>query len=458
MLTQGATGWSTHAASFMGTPSLFVALARALLAGDQNFDGAFARAGAAMGRDWRWLRPLVRRYLKQFSGATRPRLRDVLQFLKQDEGFRYAQEKHALLVKTWLTASQRMQPAPAAVDWAVPAIESIGALQEWLGLDLGELEWFADLKGVASRQAEARLQHYNYKILQKRTGGIRLIEVPKARLKELQQRILRGILNKIPVHPAAHGFRKGRSIKTFAAPHAGRDVVLRMDVRDFFPSFSGARIQTFFRVAGYPEQVADLLGGICTNSVPHGVWQGYGFEADAGELREWKDLFGRPHLPQGAPTSPALASLCAYRLDCRLDGLAKSAHARYTRYADDLAFSGDEKFAKNVERFSAHVGAVLLEEGFSAHYRKTRMMRQGVRQYLVGLSINRKPNLARRDFDRLKAVLTNCVRYGPAGQNREGHPFFRMHLEGRVSFVQMVNPQKAARLRVLLEKIEWPEK
>ena len=102
----------------------------------------------------------------------------------------------------------------------------------------------------------------------------------------MQRRILAEILERIPVHPAVHGFRRGHSIKTFVAPHVGQPVVLRMDVRDFFPSFHGPRIQAFFRTAGYPERVADLLGGICTNAVPRGVWGNSYFDFSPEQLRE----------------------------------------------------------------------------------------------------------------------------------------------------------------------------
>jgi hypothetical protein len=127
-----------------------------------------------------------------------------------------------------------------------------------------------------------------------------------------------------------------------------------------------------------------------------------------------------------------------------------------SRYADDLAFSGGEEFALGVDRFSTHVAAVVAEEGFAANHRKTRIMRQGVRQQLTGLIVNQRMNIRRVDFDRLKATLTNCVHFGPASQNREGHPSFEEHMEGRLGFVEMVNPEKARRLRRLWERIVWP--
>jgi len=222
-----------------------------------------------------------------------------------------------------------------------------------------------------------------------------LLESPKPRLKELQRRTLAEILNRIPVHPSAHGFVKGRSIVTFARPHVRQSVLLRLDLLDFFPSFPAARVQAFFRTLGYPESVAARLGGICTNAAPRQVWK--------GEPREAWTLYARPHLPQGAPTSPALANLMAYRLDCRLFGLARSAGGVYTRYADDLAFSGGEAFERAVDRFAAHAAAIALEEGFHVNHRKTRVMRQGVRQQLAGIVVNQKVGLRRRDLELLEA-------------------------------------------------------
>jgi hypothetical protein len=350
-----------------------------------------------------------------------------------------------------------MQPARAAGSWGVPAFESVGALTDWLRITQGELEWFADLKRMLARrglnQVDVPLSHYRYRILAKDGSSVRLIEAPKPRLKQIQNQILTEILEKIPVHPAAHGFRRGRSIRTFAAPHVGQRVVLRMDLRDFFPSISAPRVQAMFRTAGYPESVANLLGGLCTNATPRSIWVGR--QIDPIRMAEARHLHAWPHLPQGAPTSPALANICAHRVDCRLTGLAEACGAVYTRYADDLAFSGGERFERCVDRFAIRAAAILLEEGFAANHRKTRIMRRGVRQYLAGIVTNEHLNVIRRDFDSLKAILTNCIRHGAESQNREGHADFRMHLIGRVSFVEMINSSRGAKLRRLLEQIQW---
>jgi len=415
-------------------PTLFKPLARAFLVGDPNFDSVLERAARMLGKPFRWLRPVVRRYLRSFSNGVRPRHREVVAFLRTQPALARRRP-----IRDWLTEPQVMQPVPAAAGWQIPAIESSGALAEWLRITPTELDWFADLKGLNRYEP---LGHYHYRVLSKGGGNVRVIEAPKPRLKAIQKLILTEIVEKIPTHPAVHGFRKGRSVLTFVTPHVAQRVVLRMDLADFFPGIPGVRIQTLFRAAGYPEPVADLLGGICTNAVPRSFAP--------------PSIYRRPHLPQGAPTSPALANLCAYRLDCRLTGLAQSAEAQYTRYADDMAFSGGAKFERSVENFLLHAAAIAMEEGFAVNHRKTRVMRQGVRQHLAGLVTNTRINVMRPDYDRLKATLTNCVRHGPESQNREGHAKFREHLQGRVAFVESINPAKGERLRALLEKIVWP--
>ncbi len=379
-------------------------LAQSLMAAGPSAGEVAAQAALTLGRPWRWLGPMARRYVTAQEGAIRFRHREVVRFLLDDPGFQAHSRR--LRIATWLHSPAQMQPVPAAGGWDIPAIPTAGDLARWLGVHPGELEWFANLKALGS----GRLEHYHYLKIEKSPGRVRIIEAPKRELKELQRWVLREILQKVPSHPAAYGFVKGRSVGGFVAPHVGKRAVLKMDLRDFFPSIPGARIQAVFRTLGYPETVADLLGGICTNVVRGDV----------------PDVYRRPHLPQGAPSSPMLANICAYRMDCRLAGLAKGVGAEYTRYADDLAFSGDLDF----NRLSTYIAAIAHEEGFSVNFRKTRVMRQGVRQRLAGLSANQKVNVIREDFDRLKAILTNCVRIGPASQNRENHSDFRAHLDG----------------------------
>jgi len=211
-----------------------------------------------------------------------------------------------------------------------------------------------------------------------------------------------------------------------------------------------------FRTAGYPEQVSQYLAALSTNDAPDDVWQSFPQYGNVADRWRHERLYGQPHLPQGAATSPALANLCSYRLDCRLAGLARSFGGRYTRYADDLLFSGGHVLARSIRKFQRVVYAIAMDEGFGINGRKTRIMRQGVRQCAVGLTVNRHPNIPRYEFDRLKAILHNCVRRGPGNENHAGLPDFRSHLEGRVAFVESVNPTRGQKLRSLFERIQWP--
>ncbi len=282
----------------MLNPSALTALARSFLAGEPTVDGIVDRASTILGRSRRWLRPLARRYLEATAGETRPRQRDVVEFILNDPGFQRARSKYSddFPVARWINQPQQMQPVAAAAAWNVPTIESVGALADWFHLTPDELLWFADLKGLAYKTKIPCLGHYHYRVLAKKSGAIRLIEAPKPRLKELQRQILAQILDKIPPHSATHGFIKGRSVKTFLLPHVGRRVVLKMDLQDFFPSMPGARIQTIFRMLGYPESVADLLGGICTNAVPRRVWNAASSDACI--------LHTRPHCRKARPHHP----------------------------------------------------------------------------------------------------------------------------------------------------------
>ncbi|MEO7497124.1 MAG: reverse transcriptase family protein [Massilia sp.] len=329
----------------------------------------------------------------------------------------------------------------------------MGALAAWLNEPVGALDWFAD-RWRLGREAASRLQHYHYRWVPKRSGGLRLIEIPKERLRRIQQKILRQILDLVPAHPAAHGFRRGHSCVTHAALHTGKRAVIRMDLKDFFPSIQLARIHAMFEKLGYPASVAGTLARVCVNRVPNGVFS----EAPADEALAWNErqALKSPHLPQGSPCSPALANLCAYRLDIRLDALAQSLGATYSRYADDLVFSGDRAFERAAERFHIRVAAIALEEGFRVNTRKTRLMREGTRQQVTGVVVNRHPNIARDEYDRLKATLTNCVRHGPTSQNHDKRADFQAYLAGRISHVMSVNRHRADKLQRLSKAIVWP--
>ena len=333
----------------------------------------------------------------------------------------------------------------------IPAFATSRNLADWLGVSLGQLDWFADCHGQERNRSYEALRHYSYQWIPRKVGSSRLLESPKRRLREIQRSILTSILNYVPTHENAHGFCRGRSIRTFVEPHCGQNVLLRTDLQNFFATVSASRIRGIFRTIGYPTTVSKLLTGLCTNSVPDSVLQNEVEKKPANTIR----LFRSPHLPQGSPTSPALANLIAFRLDCRLSGLAKTWDVNYTRYADDLAFSGDRSFARRMHAFRVAVLAILLDEGFAIRHRKTHVATASDRQLLAGVLVNQHPNVVREDYDRLRAILHNCRRFGPESQNRDDHPDFRAHLQGRIGFVTMIHQKRGHKLQLMFDAIDW---
>ncbi|SIO24329.1 RNA-directed DNA polymerase [Singulisphaera sp. GP187] len=431
-------------------------LAESFVEGVWDLDGLVARGEQTLGRRPRWLRHLARRLLAAFNAGPRPRAGQITRFIHRDRGFSRVRERYEFTMEWSRRPPPVMSPGPGAPgSWPVPAIVTPEDLAARLGLTRSELDWFADPQAREGRNTAEKLRHYHYRWQAKRSGSARLIEAPKPRLKAIQRRLLDEIIAKVPAHDAAHGFRVGRSVRTYIEPHIGRPLVLKMDLRDFFPSISSAWITALFLTAGYPEPVARRLSGLCTNSVPPEVWADPRCPIQGPEHWRLRRLHRQAHLPQGAPTSPALANLCAYRFDCRLQALAAATEARYTRYADDLAFSGDHRFARAVERFQIQVGAIALEEGFAVQPRKTRAMRQAVRQRVAGVVLNVRPNLPRPEFDRLKATLNNCIKFGPHSQNRDQHADFPAHLRGRIAYVAALNPERGQRLRGMFDRIAW---
>jgi RNA-directed DNA polymerase len=437
-------------------PRIAEALASSFLSkGPWTRRALIARGAVTIGDQPKWLGALVESVLAGFPRPPRDRFRTLARFIASLPLLTDEQERKRPSVVRSLVAELAM----GEVRWDVPPIATTGDLARWLELSPGEGEWFADAHGLERLGRDERLRHYRYRWVSKRHGGLRLLEAPKPRTKAIQRRILDAILSRVPPHDSAHGFRRGRSAVTHASHHVGKASVVRIDLQDFFLSVSAARVAAVFRAAGYPEDVAWSLALLCTNVAPPSrgavVLDRLASHAEVASLRRAEMLARTRHLPQGAPTSPALANLCAYGLDVRLSAFATSIDVTYTRYADDLVFSGDANLARRAPRLEAMVGAIVLDEGFVVNHRKTRVMRAGVRQLVTGVVVNQRLNPARDSFDRLKATLHNCVRRGPVSEDREKRPDFRAHLAGRVAQMASVNPARGEKLARIFDRIDW---
>ena len=190
----------------------------------------------------------------------------------------------------------------------------------------------------------------------KKAGGSRLIHSPTYPLRSVQRWILRNILDRLQTTPSSFGFEPGSKLRLHALEHVSARAVLTLDIKNFFPSISIARVTRVFRVAGYSSSAASILAHVCTC---------------------------RGSLPQGAPTSPRLANLTCFRMDRRLSQFAEGKGIVYSRYADDMSFSASSASALAKARpFITHI---VRDSGFRLNNAKTRLIGPQGRRTVTGL-------------------------------------------------------------------------
>lgn len=423
-------------------------LATALLAGRWRRPEMVRRTAVALGRDRapRWVGTLVGEVLEAYRDPPVDRPRELAAFVRTTTGWARART---------VVPEPRIvhwQPAPTALvrrPHGVAELPDLAALARLLDLDAGELAWFADTHRLERTAAEP-LRHYRWTAV-----GDRLLAAPKPRLKEAQRRLLRHVIRPLRAHEAAHGCVPGRSVRSAVTPHSGAARVLQLDLESFFASIAAERVHGLLRsLGGLPEPVAHTVTGLVTTVVPASVWPRVPASGDLERHRRLGRRLAVPHLPQGAPTSPALANLVCFRLDRRLAGLAASFGAAYTRYVDDLTFSGDPGIDRG--RFERLAGEIVREEGFRLNAAKTRSTSSGRRQSVLGTVVNVRPALPRTERDALRALLHNCATRGWQTQVRDRDPAtFRDHVIGRIAWASSIDPVFGERLRAQAELIDW---
>jgi RNA-directed DNA polymerase len=452
--------------------ALATELTRAFLNAPWSVDPVAESGAACLDRWPSWMTQLAMQVVAVHRAPPVDRRRDlfalIVSFLEEHDAPSGESEPPQILrlsVTTPPLPPVQTFPLPArparpqlANRWPLANVRSVPELAARLELGDGQLAWLADVRGLERTVGPEQLRNYRYRTVARAGALPRVIEAPKARLKEIQRWILREILDRVPAHDAAHGFTRGRSAVTHAALHTGQAAVLRLDLKDFFASVPARRVYGIWRTLGYTPSVCHVLTGLTTNAVPESVWEviAEATQPQAGDQRFWLGRrLATPHLPQGAPTSPALANLAAFMLDRRLTGLAHASGLRYSRYADDLTFSGAARLIRRREQFELAATTIIRAEGFTINQAKSTTQSAGGRQTVCGVVVNVHPNVARTEYDRLKAILHNAAIHGPAGQNRDGVSDFEAHLRGRVSWVESVNPARGRRLGKMLEKIDW---
>ena len=333
----------------------------------------------------------------------------------------------------------------ALEKYRLPVFLHEGELAAAMGITLKELRFLAFFRKVST------VNHYRKFYLPKKSGGKRLISAPMPRLKRIQYWILTQLLNRLTLHPAAHGFALSRSIVTNAQAHTGKSLVINIDVKDFFPSVHYKRVKGLLCRLGYSEKIATLLALLCTEPATEEV------ELDGKKYFVQK---GERVLPQGAPTSPAITNLLCYKMDKRLQGLADKNHCHYTRYADDISFSTNDD-AVNGQQLVWRIKKVLADEGFTMHPDKVRIMRKGTRQEVTGIVVNKKMGLPREKLHQFRALLHQLSLKGPAGLHW-GNGNLVSSIIGYANFIKMVDPVKGAyfqqKIALLFEtkRLEYP--
>ncbi len=330
-------------------------------------------------------------------------------------------------------------------EQGLPIFKDALALSKAMQTTIGELRWLAYSRNVS------QTSHYQRFTIAKKTGGERLISTPMPRLKHTQHWILGHILNKVSIHEATHGFRDAKSIVTNANPHLAADIVVNMDMKNFFPTITYERVKGVFRKMGYSQQIATILALICT-------------EPDILETeldgQKWYVANGERYLPQGAPTSPMITNILCRKLDARLMGLCKKHGFTYTRYADDMTFSATGEGTKKVNLLLKGVHQIVADEGLIVHPDKTKIMRKGARKEVTGITVNNNtPSVSREKLRQFRAFLHKVEKQGNTIGLTWGtsSDVLRSAL-GYARFVTMVQPEKGkiliAKVKDLIQKID----
>ena len=310
----------------------------------------------------------------------------------------------------------------------LPEFASLESLAKAMDLSIAELRFLTYSRKVS------RVSHYKRFYITKKSGGQRMISAPMPRLKKAQYWLLDSVLNKVQLHPNAHGFVYKKSILTNALPHLKADILINLDLKDFFPTITYPRVKGVFRKLGYSDAIATIFALLTTEpQIEEVEMDGQTFYTATSERK----------LPQGAPTSPAITNILCRKLDNRLLGLAKKYNYSYTRYADDLSFSASQTEAINSNKLLSNIRKVIQSENFHLHPDKLQIMRKGSRKEVTGIVVNEKLAIKAKDYDRFRALIYQIEKTGTLeGKHWNGSKNLLASIKGYANFIAMVDPVK----------------
>ena len=263
----------------------------------------------------------------------------------------------------------------------------------------------------------------------KRSGGTRPIDCPREKLKQVQSRINERLLQRTRVHRTAMGGIRGKRLADNAKLHAGRPMLAKFDLQDFFMNITPGQVYDCYVSMGCSPDVARILTRLTTYK-------------------------GR--VPQGAPTSTMLANLvAAYQghsaFNERLGGLATCHGATTTTWVDDVALSGP----RYLPRLQGTVERIARQSGFVPNKTKNKFMGAQSQQFLTGLVVNQKPNVSKEKRRALRAELHRCKTQGPAAVAGGSAEKLKSKLRSTIAHVQSVNPAAGAKLLAQFHEIPW---
>lgn len=275
--------------------------------------------------------------------------------------------------------------------------------------------------------------HYHTFFIPKKSGGVRTISAPRRMLKSLLTYTNR-ILQALYEAPACvTGFVPGKCVTDNAKPHIGHNYVFNADLEDFFPSIPQARVWATLQCPPFRfnRTVASALAGLCCTEVEF-----------RGETRN--------ALPQGSPCSPVLTNIVCHNLDWKLGGLARRFRLTYTRYADDITFSGPQNVFREGGEFLTEFRRIVAEQHFTVNEKKTRLQRRGERQEVTGLVVSDRVNVAREYVRDLDNLLYIWERYGEAEAFLK---FFERQEAGKMSLGRFPDMVRAVRGKLMYLKM-----
>ena len=328
-------------------------------------------------------------------------------------------------------------------DKNLPVIFDSHHLASLIGLEYRELQWILN----------HRKDLYKYFVIKKKNGGDRRILAPYHNLKRIQKWILNNILDCLETPEYVTGFEHGRSILHNAKFHEDRNVIMKIDLKNFFESIDFPRVYGFFHSLGYGKQLSFDLALLCTTEFS---------EKRYNELpEEHKHIFdelkplSKGFIVQGSPASPSIANHISRMLDVRFKCLADKNMLIYSRYADDITFSAASR------EYLPKIGTirhVVESEGFALNEKKIGIYNKSQHQSVTGLLIDGSVHLSSKYKRDIFRHLYFCKKYGPKDHFERfapGKSGGQYWLYGRICFVNSIEPQIGKQMLKIFDEINW---